>query len=285
MIENHFDIGGAVVWTPSDATNRLKLHSAFASLNLESFVPEQRPPASILKDALEECLGGSRVLIRPLSDRDGFTVVREDRGKFGNTYLTMLVARVSDDSIPTLKIEPFDERTAVIEQVYHQHESRIPATQLSSCLVRIVESLGGTRLRPTGAVYWIPGPKLDEWNQIAHAVEQCAEGKPSAVYLLRHRLDGDAIRAVRDALVTEVQGEAKRIQEEVLSGDLGSRALETRKKQAGELRDKVLLYEDLLSVALSDLHEVIDEADQSAATAAILLGSSHHHPALVGVSE
>ena len=148
-----------------------------------------------------------------------------------------------------------------------------------------MESLGGTRLRPTGAVYWIPGPKLDEWSQIVHAVEQCAEGKPSAVYLLRHRLDGDAIRAVRDALVTEVQGEVKRIQEEVLSGDLGPRALETRKKQAGELRDKVLLYEDLFSVALSDLHDVIDEADQSAATAAILLGASQNHPALVGVSE
>jgi hypothetical protein len=286
MIENHLDIGGAVVfWTPSDATDRIKLRTAFAALHLESFVPEPRPAASVLKDALEETLGGSRVLIRPLSDRDGFTVVREDRGRFGNTYLTSLVARVSVDEVPTLSFEPLDDRADVIQAAYEKHEGRIPAAQLSSCLVRVVESLGGTRLRPSGAVYWVPGPKLDEWNEVAQAVECSAEGKPSAVYLLRHRLDGDAVRAVRDALVAEVRGEAHRIQQEVTSGELGSRALETRKKQAGELRDKVLLYEDLLNVALADLHDAVDHAGQAAATASLLIGAGRAQPALVGCSE
>jgi hypothetical protein len=139
--------------------------------------------------------------------------------------------------------------------------------------VRIVESLGGTRLRPSGAVYWIPGPKLDEWARAAEAVEQSADGRPSAVYLLRHRLDADAVRAVRDAVVTEVQAEANRIQTEVNSGELGGRALETRKRQAGELRDKVCLYEDILSIALSGLHQAIDEADQAAAMASLLISA------------
>jgi hypothetical protein len=139
--------------------------------------------------------------------------------------------------------------------------------------VRVVESLGGTRLRPTGAVYWVPGPKLDEWALVARAVESAADGRPSAVYLLRHRLDADAVRAVRDAVVAEVSGEATRIRDEVGTGELGGRALETRKAQAAELRDKVLLYEDLLSVGLDELHRVVDAADQAAATAALLLGS------------
>ena len=145
--------------------------------------------------------------------------------------------------------------------------------QLSACLVKIVEFLGGTRLRPTGAVYWIPGPKLDEWALAARAVEAAADGKPSAVYLLRHRLDGDAVRAVRDAVVAEVHAAAVRIAEEVAAGDLGGRALETRKQHARELRDKVLLYEDLLSVGLAELHRAIDVADQAAATASLLLAS------------
>src|SRR6185436_6501637 len=99
------------------------------------------------------------------------------------------------------------------------------------------------------------------WNQIADAVEQAADGALSAVYMLRHRLDHDAIRAVRDAVVAEVQSEAVRIREEVLAGELGTWALETRKRQAADLRNKVLLYEDLLSVGLKDLHLVVDEAD------------------------
>ena len=40
-----------------------------------------------------------------------------------------------------------------------------------------------------------------------------------------------------------------------------------------ELRHKVLLYEDVLSVALRDLHAAVDGADQAAATAALLLGA------------
>jgi hypothetical protein len=137
----------------------------------------------------------------------------------------------------------------------------------------VVEALGGTRLRPGGAVYWVPGPRLDEWAAAGHAAERAAEGRPSAVYVLRHRLDADAVRAVRDAVVGEVQTEAHRICEEVAAGELGGRALETRKRQAAELRLKVLLYEDLLSVGLAGLHQAVDRADQAAATAALLLGA------------
>src|SRR5205823_15051056 len=133
--------------------------------------------------------------------------------------------------------------------------------------------LGGVRLRPGGAVYWLPGHRLGEWSRVAAAVESCAEGRPSAVYVLRHRLDADAVRAVRDAVVSAVQAEAQRIGTEVSAGELGGRALEARRQQASELRAKVLLYEDLLSVGLAGLHRAVDAADQAAATAALLLGA------------
>lgn len=140
--------------------------------------------------------------------------------------------------------------------------------------MKVVESLGGTRLRPTGAVYWVPGHRVADWAEVAAAVEGASEGKPSAVYLLRHRIDPDAVRAVRDAVVAEVQTEATRIRAEVLSGELGGRALETRQRLAHELRDKVLLYEHLLHVGLDDLHAAVDAADQAAASATLLLSTA-----------
>jgi hypothetical protein len=147
----------------------------------------------------------------------------------------------------------------------------------------VVDAFGGTRLRPSGAVYWIPGPKLDDWARVGRAVEAAADGGASAVYLLRHRLDAEAVRAVRDAVVAEVQGEAERIRTEVTGGQLGGRALETRQGQAADLRAKVLLYEDLLNVGLAGLHQAVDAADQAAATAALLLStqSVESAPALV----
>jgi hypothetical protein len=38
----------------------------------------------------------------------------------------------------------------------------------------------------------------------------------------------------------------------------------------------VLLYEDLLSVGLKGLHRAIDEADQAAATASLILATSNN---------
>lgn len=132
----------------------------------------------------------------------------------------------------------------------------------------------GTRLRPTGAVYWLPGAKLDIWAAVAAAVEAAAVGPPGAVYQVRHRLDAEAIRAVRDAVVAEVRGEAERLQAEVLAGDLGERALDARHARAAGLRAKVRDYEGLLRVGLADLHRTLDAADQAAATAVLLLGAT-----------
>ena len=280
MIENPLDIGGAVAfWTPAEFTDRTRLAAGLAPLGLEEYVPGPRPAASLLRDALEDALGGPRVLVRPLADRDGYTVIREERGRAGNAYTTALVARVGSigsvggDDPPRLAFDPPDERAALVEAAFARHSGRIPAAQLSLALVRIVERFGGTRLKPTGAIYWIPGPKLDDWAAVAGAVEGAAVGRPSAVYLLRHRLDADAVRAIRDAVVADVRGEVERIRAEVVSGELGGRALEGRRRRAVELRHKVLLYEDVLSVALRDLHAAVDGADQAAATAALLLGA------------
>jgi hypothetical protein len=243
-------------------------------LGLEALVPEPRPAPAALRAALEEVFGGPRVLVRPLASRDGFAVVREDRGLASNQYQTLLSARVGRGSPPELTFDPWDSRALAVEGTYRLHLERVSAPQVSAALVRLVETLGGTRLRPSGAVYWVPGDRIGELARAARAVEEAADRRPSAVYVLRHRLDADAVRAVRDAVVAEVYAEAERIKEEVLKADLGTRALETRQKQAAELRQKVLLYEDLLSVGLRGLHRAVDDADQAAATAALLLSGS-----------
>jgi hypothetical protein len=283
MVESHLAVGGAVTfWSLADWSDRPRLRDEFRDLGLGAFVPDPRPASACLRDALEEVLGGPRVLVRPLAARDGFAVVREDRGVAANAYETVLTAAVRDGRGPTF--EPPSADASRVEGAYDRQLGRVPAAQLSAALVKVVESLGGTRLRPGGAVYWVPAGRLDAWAAAGRAAERAADGRPSAVYVLRHRLDADAVRAVRDAVVTEVETEAERICHEVAAGDLGGRALETRKRQAADLREKVLLYEDVLSMGLAGLHRAVDRADQAAATAALLLGAHAEaaHTAAVG---
>jgi hypothetical protein len=283
MVESRLDVGGAVTfWSLADWSDRPRLQSAFARAGLGAYLPDPRPAPACLKDALEAVLGGPRVLVRPLATRDGFAVVREDRGVAANAYATLLTAAVRDGRDPVF--DPWTPDADRVADAYCRQLGRVPAAQLSAALVKVVESLGGIRLRPGGAVYWVPGPRLDAWAAAGRAAEAAAAGRPSAVYVLRHRLDAEAVRAVRDAVVAEVQAEAQRIREEVAAGDLGGRALETRQKQAAELRRKVRLYEGLLRLGLQGLHAAVDEADQAAATAALLL-SAHGfaEPAPAGV--
>ena len=80
MVERDLAAGGAVTfWTLAEATDRPRLERAFAALGLSSFVPDPRPAPACLRDALEDVLGGPRVLVRPLATRDGFAVINEDR--------------------------------------------------------------------------------------------------------------------------------------------------------------------------------------------------------------
>jgi hypothetical protein len=137
---------------------------------------------------------------------------------------------------------PSTTRAVKVLESYRRQLGLLHATQISAALVKLVESLGGTRLRPSGAVYWLPGDLLDGWQKAAGVFEQAGRGRPSADYLLRHKMDADAVRAVRDAVVAEVQAEAMRIHDEIMTGELGGRALEHRQAQAAELRGKVLLY-------------------------------------------
>jgi hypothetical protein len=284
MVRNDLDVGGAVAfWALAEWTNRQRLEAEFKELGLGSLVPDPRPAAACLRTALDDLFAGPRVLVRPLASRDGFAVVKEDRGLAANRYDTQLTARVTGTP-PTLTFDPWDGRAVQVEEAYRAQLGRVPATQVSTALVKVVEAVGGIRLRPAGAIYWIPpGQRLDDFAAAAEAIERAAESRPSFVYVLRHRLDRDAVRAVRDAVVYEVRTEADRICQEVTAGELGARALEARQKQAGELRQKVLLYEDLLRLGLQGLHAAVDQADQAAATATLLLGSQPEPSDAVGI--
>ena len=268
--------GGAVIfWSLAEWSSRDRLQEGFAAAGLQKFVPEPRPPAPALKAALEEVLGGPRMLVRPLAKRDGFTVVLEDRGEKANIYAPVLLARVegqNGDARPTFDPQDHD-RVAAVREAYRRHLGLLHSRQVSNALVAVLDALSGTRLRPSGGLYWLPAHRLDDWQRAVSAVEAAAEGKPSAVYVLRHRLDADAVRAVRDAIVAEVQAESSRIHDEVVGGELGSRALETRRNEAGQLRQKIALYEDLLNVGLEGLYRAVDRADQAVA-AAVLLASA-----------
>lgn len=274
MVENTIRIGGAVTfWTIGERTLRSALVDGFKAAGFEKFCPEPRPPAGALRDALEHVLGGPKTLIRPLEDRDGFTVVDEDRGKNGNVYRNSLVARIDADTLQ-ITFVPFDDRATAITESFNENLGLLKPAQVSHALVAILDSMFGTRLRPSGAVYWLPADRLDDWQRVGHAVEAASAGRPHAVYILRNQMDADAVRAVQDAVVTQIAAEAASIEAEVNGGELGVRALENRQQLAELLRKKIGEYEAILGRGLDSLREAVEKAEQAACNAAILAAAN-----------
>jgi hypothetical protein len=138
-------------------------------------------------------------------------------------------------------------------------------------MVNILDSLGATRLRPGGALYWLPQDRIEQWQKVVEVIEQAGVDARNRIYLLRNKMDADSVRAVRDAIVAEIGREATRIEEEVRSGELGEKALEARRDQAIDLRAKIEKYENILGVGLNQLTEIVNHADQTACAAALTL--------------
>jgi hypothetical protein len=264
--------GCVTFWSLSEWTDIARLKEGWGALGLGGYVPDQRAPVACLEDALAETFGGSQVLIRSLSAKNGFVVVREQRGTDDNAYQTLFSARIIDGLADPV-FSTTTEDTEKVRAAYRKHQGRLTAQQVGSALVRVLYSLGGTRLRPTGGVYWLPGDHAAAWEDATAAVGAAADGGRSVAYRIEHELDEAAVAAVRDALVAEVTAETRRLAEDIRSGELGERAIEGRKNEAALLRQKVVRYEGILNVALDGLKAGLDSVEQSQALAALLLAA------------
>jgi len=264
--------GVVVYWTLPDLFNRDTLKTHWDTLGLGEFVPEQRAAISCLKEALQEVFGSRDALIRPLVARNGFSVVREQRGEDENEYRNVLTVKVySKDTMPVFLGD--HEKIEEVKNAFYRHVGWLPSQQVASALVRVLSHLGATRLRPTGGIYWLPGYRVEEWKSVMVGVEAAAHGGTAVGYTITHDLNPESVKAIQDAIVAEVSTEAKRLVEEISSGELGNRAVKTRKEQAAELRRKVADYEEMLDVNLSHLRKALDNVDQANAVAALLMAS------------
>lgn len=270
MTETGMKIGGAVTfWSLSGTTLREQLASRWEDAGFKDFIPPPPGAVAALHDALDDVLAGPRMMVRPLYTKDGWTVVEEQRGTEENKYVTILTAKLAEGS-DAVTITPYSEAVPLILQKYRHCLLCLKPAVIGSALVRAVQSLGAASLRPNGGFYDVPLGRLDDWSRLALATEACGG---HFVYLVRHIMDADAVRAIRDAVVKDVLSEAKRINQEIKEKELGERALKNRQALAQALREKVLVYEELLDMGLEGLHQAVSEAEEAAGRAALLVAA------------
>lgn len=170
-----------------------------------------------------------------------------------------------DGIIQVSKSAPANALTRIFRA--HQDAQRnMTGHDLSVWLVSRVEDIGAVRLREGGGVYFVPSTSRETWDKVCSAIETVSKCRLYQVPALQNDA---AVRAIFDSLEAEVTAAAARIQSELDTGELGSRAIDTRRESAKRLLEKVQAYEQLLESAQPTMQEMLQTLHARLAEAAL----------------
>lgn len=271
MQNTTFKSGGIVVFWSIGETCLKKLSDGLNKLAMEKFTPEPRTKFSALREALTQVYPGVDYLVRPLANNAGYEVVDETRCSERNEF-RHVATYILDDVYGVTSPEDAARTFQVREQLatFSGLLSPISATR---ALVDMIAALRGTRIRESGAVYWLPDSSRQMWEQIAQVFEQSGQ---SRLYTMTVGHDAGMVAAVLAAITNEITSEAAQMSHDIcLTGEdaLGVRALRSRKILALSLREKVKMYEGLIGAALPTLTASLEQVELAAAAAELQLSA------------
>ena len=240
---------------------------------METFAPDKNTNKASLKIALTSVCANRRRLVRPLVGERGYAVVTEKKDSNG----VSLGHSVDFDALlPDGKTEPVfrnpadgsifnpPEENAILHR-YQIEQQRCSSHKLGIAMVKMVDRLHGVSLRPTGGFYWIPEPAIPRWNLLAQSIQDSSPDKSNVVYSVRTAMDDQLRSAVISGLTHSIETEIKAMQESLETDDLGKRALKTKSSRCGRLRQRVVGYQKMFSVALTQLEDQLDEVETAEA--------------------
>lgn len=269
MEEHSFRLDGAVIYWTAQECSRNDLESLTCG---DPLIPARRHAPTILRESLEMLTSRDKsLLVRPTADRRTFAVVKENRDHSGNAYSTVATAHV--DKWERCTVNGYGDGApdgTQLRELYSLRAAVLTASQITSYLTAHVSGpLTGTRLKEAGGVYWIPDSSTERWRSITDRVILAATNARPDVYLIRHRFDADALRAVKDAITAEIENAAAEIRRDAGDPTLGAKAHQTRTVAARQLAEKARSYEGILGESLAHLTAAAQAAELAAATAAM----------------
>lgn len=160
-----------------------------------------------------------------------------------------------------------DARVGELMRSYQRHLVTLTPEDLSAWLIDNARRLDGVSLRPGGGIYYLPPRSVGRWRALTAALAQCSVQENVALIVPTIRMTVDGASAILEALTQELADEVTRLRREVISAELGPRALETRAARAQEMLRRVERYEQVVDRPTDLARELIDNlnADITAA--------------------
>ncbi|HYM54906.1 MAG TPA: hypothetical protein VES97_06050 [Solirubrobacteraceae bacterium] len=258
--------GATVWWRLLGDVDRQKLLDA---LTARGFGPERCPdpvePETALRRAVGE-LRGKRRLVRPIK-RGVWAVVDESVDLSAEELKHYEGPKVRLDKIGRAELEnATPDEAELVKRSYGRYLDALTTEDVASWLIHQAQRLGAVSLREHGGIYYLPPSRWPEWSGITDAL-QSAHPRHACYSMPTFKLSAGGARAILDSLTAEVEADVDAIQDDVLSGDLGVRALETRGEKGRLLLAKVEEYEALVGERLEKLRAAVAQVQVDVAAA------------------
>ena len=269
MNDIRYDLAGSsVFWSLGGGTNYTRLAAMLSTEGFGQFTPERMTEYASLRAAIAEHYTDCEVY--PVKgEKNTFEVIRvtKDENTKRNEYTRL--ATISLGKYGVVHDNDF-HMEALLQAAYDRYRSTVHHSSVSRALVDIVMALGGTTLRPSGGVYWIPNDHWDRWCAVVQAVE--TSGPSNNVFSMRVIYDEHSAAAIREALTAEIEREASNIasaMDELVSNNCLKKAAPL-KSRAECLRIKLSAYEESFGFCLQNLAKQLQDATTIQATMCLM---------------
>tara|TARA_Y100001938_G_scaffold138836_1_gene204903 strand:+ start:4917 stop:5783 length:867 start_codon:yes stop_codon:yes gene_type:complete len=264
-------------WTLTNS-DKLILQEGFKELGIDSLIPDPRIDTQALNRALSLVFRGRDYTIKTVKGTSGYIICgREDLGDGRRRYTEALrvTFKSSTSGEPvSLEYEHGSEDTSIqvhswtlhqIEDEFRRQEGIIPANTLGTVLSKVARKERGVSMRPRGGMYWLPEDKREFWEKVAEVVNKA--NSDNTISIMETIVNKNSLSAIRSGLIRQVTSGLKQLEEGIEDGELGKRALKSRKNAAEELDDLIETYSEILNDTLSDLRDHQSQVDDRVAMA------------------
>ncbi len=268
---------GAIVWWSLSSVIDIKLLSGMWEA---AGLPEDVFPAPVSENAaFRRALADQqtrRHLVRPLKKRGHFAIVDESVDEneeishrvSANVFLENGRVEVGMPDVETYDaMDRVEELQFELQRSMDFHMEHLGHSDVSYFLIQQANRLGALSLRDRGGMYFLPKEQLEEWRTIVSVLRSVSEHK---VYEIPALSTDEAVEAILDSLLREVEGEVSSFEEALLADNLGVRALNNRVERAEGMREKIGKYAALLGKNLDELTNRVGDIEGKLAAAAIL---------------
>lgn len=269
------EISGCVTYWSASATDRERLNNELTRIGMESFHAEERTDASALRLALADyCEAnyprkeGWHIESNERPSVNGFSVLKIEKDGDRVSAVHDFTAKVEDSRVEACHGYAKEYE---LQQHFDKAKQNLTGAAVGKVLTAICKAMEGRTLRDSGGVYWIPETCFDNWDKVCNVVETCSiEAGKTKVYKIRTAMDENTLRAVKDALTSEVMAEARTLSDELMDGaDHRDSFYKRRMEQLSRLHDRVKFFEGELSTSLNTLHDIVSLTEQAYTTASL----------------